>query len=54
VGGGLPAPRDQDLELEVGFCYAGSNRKRRAHPAAGSWLLLVVLLGSLAPAMTDA
>ena len=34
--GELPATRDQDLEREVGSCSASSNRKRRAHPVAGS------------------
>src|ERR1035438_1479208 len=38
----LPDTRS-NLEPEVGSCSVGSNRKRRAHPAAGSWLSLVVL-----------
>ena len=35
-------PREQDLEPEASSYSAGSHRKRRAHPAAGSELLLVV------------
>jgi hypothetical protein len=34
--GDLPATRGQDLEPDVGSCSAGSNGKRRAHPAARS------------------
>ena len=43
--GDLPTTRDEDLEREVGFGYAGPNRKRRAHPAAGSSLFLAVQPG---------